>query len=112
MVENFIKNMINSILNDDNNIMKVIHEEMTELNVLNKFIAKFCDLEGNLIRDDPVNVEIAETIFMKVFKNIDICQTNKYYKFGTCFGEEPVSEINVKNNWKRSLILKRNIHLM
>ncbi len=41
-----------------------------------------------------------------------IPETNKYYKFGiTVPGEEPVSEINVKNNWK-SLILKQNIHLM
>ena len=101
---NFIKEYDNSILNDDNIIMKVEHEE-AELNgnPSFKFIIKFYDLEDNLIQEtDPVNVEMWKPYFM-VFKNGDIIpETNKYYKFGiTVPGEEPVSEINVKNNWKK-----------
>ena len=101
---NFIKEYDNSILNDDNIIMKVEHEE-AELNgnPSFKFIIKFYDLEDNLIQEtDPVNVEMWKPYFM-VFKNGDILpETDSYYKFGiTVPGEEPVSEINVKNNWKK-----------
>ena len=68
---NFIKEYDNSILNDDNIIMKVEHEE-AELNgnPSFKFIIKFYDLEDNLIQEtDPVNVEMWKPYFM-VFKMV------------------------------------------
>jgi len=102
---NLIKEYDNSVLTDDNNIMKVEWTE-SQIDWMNnfKFIVKFYDLEENLIMEsEPVNVEMDKPYF-EVFKNGDILSlgSKSYYKFGiTVPGEEPVSEINVKNNWKK-----------
>ena len=101
---NLIKEYDNSVLTDDNNIMKVEWAE-SQVNWRSnfKFIIKLYDLEENLISEsEPVNIEMGKPYF-EVFKNGDILpETFRYYKFGiTVPGEEPVSEINVKNNWKK-----------
>ena len=101
---NLIKEYDNSVLTDDYNIMKVEWVE-SQVNWMSnfKFIIKFYDLEENLIMEsEPVNIEMAKPYF-EVLKNGDILpETFRYYKFGiTVPGEEPVSEINVKNNWKK-----------
>ena len=101
---NLIKEYDNSVLTDDNNIMKVEWAE-SQVNWRSnfKFIIKLYDLEENLISEsEPVNIEMGKPYF-EVLRNGDILpETFRYYKFGiTVPGEEPVSEINVKNNWKK-----------
>ena len=100
---NLIKEYDNSILTDDNNIMKVEwSESQIDWRSNFKFIVKFYDLEENLIMEsEPVNIEMGKPYF-EVLKNGSILAGTNYYKFGiTVPGEEPVSEINVKNNWKK-----------
>ena len=101
--KNLIKEYDNSVLTDDNNIMKVEWTE-SQINWMSnfKFVAKFYDLEENLIMEsEPVNIEMGKPYF-EVLKNGSILAGTNYYKFGiTVPGEEPVSEINVKNNWKK-----------
>ena len=101
---NLIKEYDNSVLTDDNNIMKVEWAE-SQVNWMSnfKFIIKLYDLEENLISEsEPVNIEMGKPYF-EVLRNGDILpETFRYYKFGiTVPAEEPVSEINVKNNWKK-----------
>ena len=100
---NLIKEYDNSVLTDDNNIMKVEWTE-SQVNWMSnfKFIIKLYDLKENLISEsEPVNIEMGKPYF-EVLRNGDILAGANCYKFGiTVPGEEPVSEINVKNNWKK-----------